>query len=181
VTTPAGRLQIVFDTTCLSHFARADRLDVLGDLLREVESVVPQVVREELREGCDAYPALAQILNLEWLRVAPLDSLDRLRRFALWSGRVGAGTRNLGEAGVLAVAEELGATALIDDREATRVGRTYGVDVHGTIWLLARACRDGKLTVVGAGNVVDALAASGMRLPCSGADLPAYAAVHRLL
>ena len=181
MTASAAVFRIVFDTTCLSHFARADRLDVLGDLLRDAESFVPHVVREEIRDGCPEHPELAQILNLEWLRVAPLDSLDRLKRFTLWTGRVGAGDRNLGEAGVLAVAEELDATALIDDRDATRVGRSYGIDVHGTIWLLARACRDGKLTSVGAGNVVDALAATRMRLPCTGADFSSYAAANGLL
>jgi hypothetical protein len=33
MTASAGALPLVFDTTCLSRFARADRLDVLGDLL----------------------------------------------------------------------------------------------------------------------------------------------------
>jgi predicted nucleic acid-binding protein len=181
VTDSTGPRRLVFDTTCLSHFARADRLDVLGDLLTGVESLVPHVVREEIRDGSPGYPELLQILNLEWLRVVPLDNLDRLRRFTLWTNRVGAGTRNLGEASVLAVAEELGAVALIDERDATRVGRAHGVDVHGTIWLLAGACRDGKLTEVGASNLVDALSATGMRLPCTGADFPRYASAHGLL
>lgn len=181
MTGTAGPLRAVFDTTCLSHFARADRLDVLGDLLRDVESFVPHVVREEIRNGCAEYPALAQILNLEWLHIAPHDSLDRLRRFALWAGRVGADTHDLGEAGVLAVAEELGAVAIIDERDATRVGRAHGVDVHGTIWLLARTCRTGKITVTGAGNLVDALAATGMRLPCTGANFHRYAGENGLL
>ncbi|MBN1172843.1 MAG: hypothetical protein JXA67_11765 [Micromonosporaceae bacterium] len=42
---------LVFDTTCLSHFARADRLDVLADLLAGGQSLVPDVVREEIRAG----------------------------------------------------------------------------------------------------------------------------------
>jgi predicted nucleic acid-binding protein len=67
---------------------------------------------------------------------------------------------------------------VIDDREATRVGRAFGIDVHGTLWLLGRACRDGKLTEIGASNVVDSLAAEGMRLPCGGADFPRFARDH---
>ncbi|GAA4672539.1 DUF3368 domain-containing protein [Phytohabitans rumicis] len=173
--------RLVFDTTCLSHFARADRLDVLGDLLADAESFVPHVVREEIRDGSSVYPELTQILSVEWLRIVSLDTLDRLRLFAIWSGRVGAGTRNLGEASVLAVAEELGGVALIDERDATRVGRKHGIDVHGTIWLLARACHNGKLTEVGASNLVDALAATGMRLPCTGTEFPRYASDNGLL
>lgn len=171
---------LVFDTTSLSSFARADRLDVLGDLLAGAETHVPHVVREEIRDGIAAHPALAHVLDVEWLRTFPLDTIGRLRRFTQWASRVGAGSRNLGEASVLAAAEELGAVALIDDRDATRVGRAYGVSVHGTLWLLGCACRDGKLTEVGAGNIVDSLAATGMRLPCAGADFPRFARVHKL-
>jgi predicted nucleic acid-binding protein len=181
VTTIAGPLRLVFDTTCLSHFARADRLDVLADLLTGFESFVPHVVREEIRDGATRYPELRQVLSVEWLRIVPLDSLERLKRFTVWTSRVSAGTRNLGEASVLAIAEELDAVAVIDERNATAVGRSYGIEVHGTIWLLAAACRDGKLTDVGASNLVDTLAATGMRLPCAGADFLRYANANGLL
>ncbi|WP_127507561.1 hypothetical protein [Actinoplanes solisilvae] len=172
---------LVFDATSLSYFARADRLDVLGDLLAGMETIVPHVVREEIRDGLADHPALAHVLDVEWRRVEPLDTLDRIRRFTVWTARVGAGTRNLGEASVLAIAEELHAVAVIDDRDATRVGRAFGIDVHGTLWLLAGACREGKLTEVGAGKIVDALAAEGMRLPCKGAGFPRFAKAHGLL
>jgi predicted nucleic acid-binding protein len=181
MTATADEVRLVFDATCLSHFARADRLDVLGDLLVGTESYVPQVVREEIRTGSSRYPALRHVLDVEWLRVVALDSLDRLQRFAVWLDRVGATTRNLGEASVLAVAEEFDAIALIDERDATQVGREYGLSVHGTIWLLARECRNGKLTEVAASNLLDTLAASGMRLPCTGADFSRYARANGLL
>jgi predicted nucleic acid-binding protein len=87
----------------------------------------------------------------------------------------------LGEASVLAITEELQEIAIVDDRDATRVGRAYGIDVHGTVWLLGRSCGDGKLTEVAAGNLIDALAATGMRLPCTGAEFPAFARKHGLL
>jgi predicted nucleic acid-binding protein len=121
------------------------------------------------------------VLEVEWLRVVALDNLDRLKRFALWTRRVGSGARDLGEASVLAAAEELDAIAVIDERDATQVGRSYGVKVHGTIWLLAGSCRDGKLSEVAASNLLDALAVTGMRLPCTGADFPRYAGAAGLL
>jgi hypothetical protein len=46
-----------------------------------------------------------------------------------------------------------------------RRARTYEAEVHGTIWLLARACRDGKQTEVGVGNLIDALRSTGARCP----------------
>lgn len=180
MTGPAIAPHLVFDATGLSYFARADRLDVLGDLLAGRETSLPHVVREEIRDGVADHPALAHVLDVQWLRVVPLDTLDRIRRFTVWTTRVGAGTRNLGEASVLAIAEEFHAVAVIDDREATRVGRAFEIEVHGTLWLLGRACREGKLTEAGACNIVDVLAAEGMRLPCTGPGFPRFARLHDL-
>jgi hypothetical protein len=53
--------------------------------------------------------------------------------------------------------------------------------VHGTIWLLARACRDGKLTLVAADSLIEALRSTGLRLPCTGGEFPRYAQQHGLL
>lgn len=175
-----GKFPLVFDATCLSHFARSDRLDVLADLLIGTDSFLPHVVREEIRDGTSLYPELDGILNAPWLQVFALDTLERLRRFTLWSHRLGSGQRDLGEASVLAAAEELSAVALIDERSATQVARAHGMHVHGSIWLLATACRDGKLTAFAASNIIDSLTASGMRLPCTGAEFPRYADAHNL-
>lgn len=172
---------LVFDTTCLNHFARADRLDVLGDLLAGMETLIPHVVREEIRAGIGIHAILARVLDVEWLQIVPLDTLDRIRRFTLWTSRTGAGVRDLGEASVLAIAEEVQGIAILDDRDATRVGRAYGVEVHGTVWLLGRSCGAGKLTEVAASNLIDALTATGMRLPCTGAEFPRFARRFGLL
>jgi predicted nucleic acid-binding protein len=172
---------LVFDTMCLSHFARADRLDVLRDLLVEHECWTTSVVRSELMAGATTHPAVREALALDWLQVAGLDALPELSCFVKWANRLGSGDRDLGEASVLATAELRGGTAITDDRDATVVARQYGADVHGTIWLLAAACRDGKLTLVAAGNVIDALRAEGARLPCTGGEFPQFAGRHGLL
>jgi predicted nucleic acid-binding protein len=113
--------------------------------------------------------------------MASLEALDDLRCFVRWTDRLGAQDRNLGEASVLAATELRAGTAITDDREATRVARRCGADVHGTIWLLAQSCRTGKLTIVAAGNIVDALRGEGARLPCTGTEFPAFATRHGLL
>jgi predicted nucleic acid-binding protein len=139
-------LVLVLDAMCLSHFARAERLDVLRDLLIDKECWTTRVVLEELETGVADHPALQGVRAGDWLKVAQLNTLDEVQLFATWAGRTGSGQRDLGEASVFAAAELLEATAITDDREAVRVARTYGLDVHGTIWLLAGACRDGKLS-----------------------------------
>lgn len=101
--------------------------------------------------------------------------------FATWAERIGFGERDQGEASAFTVAELRSATAITDDRDAVRAARTYGLDVHGTIWLLSGACTDGKLSEPAAGNLLDALRATGLRLPCTGAEFPSYARQHRLL
>jgi predicted nucleic acid-binding protein len=98
-----------------------------------------------------------------------------------WTGRLGSRGRDLGEASVLAVAELRRGIAITDDRDATKVARQYGADVHGTVWLLASACRSGKLTLVAAGNLIEALRAEGARLPCTGTEFETFARRHTLL
>jgi predicted nucleic acid-binding protein len=88
---------------------------------------------------------------------------------------------NIGEVTVFAAAEVLRAVAVTDDRNATAVARAHGLTVHGTIWVLAQACRETRLTETGAANLIDMLRGSGMRLPCSGPDFPAFARKHGVL
>ncbi|MET1074122.1 MAG: hypothetical protein ABWY11_15855 [Umezawaea sp.] len=171
----------MLDTTCLAHFGRIDRLDVLGDLLSGRRCWTTTAVREELRRGPEAGHELGRVLDLPWLPVVPQDDWDHIMSFSRWVERIGSTERNIGEATVFAAAEVLEAVAITDDRNATAVARSYGLRVHGTIWLLAQACLEAKLTETGAANLVDMLRGSGMRLPCSGADFPAFARKHGIL
>jgi predicted nucleic acid-binding protein len=171
----------VLDAMSLIHFGRADRLDVLRDLLVDKECWTTQVVVQELSQGAAAHPAMRDVGDADWLKVAQLDSLEEIKLFAQWVRRLGSGERDLGEASVFAAAEIRSATAITDDQAAVRVARTYGLNVHGTIWLLADACRDGKHSEPAAGSLIDVLRATGLRLPCTGAEFPAYARQHGLL
>jgi predicted nucleic acid-binding protein len=172
---------LVLDATCLIHFARAERLDVLGELLVDGECWTTRVVLEELRQGAAIHPTLDVVLGLDWLKIAELDTLDAIRLFAIWTQRLGSGERDLGEASVLAAAELRRGTAIIDDRDAVKVGRTHRAPVHGTLWVLAGACHEGKLTASAAGSLIDALRSTGLRLPCTGAEFPDYARRNGLL
>ncbi|MFF0867827.1 DUF3368 domain-containing protein [Nonomuraea sp. NPDC003560] len=171
---PGPEPVLVFDAMCLNHFARAERLDVLRDLLAGTACLTTHVVREEIRAGMEEHPLLRTVLDADWLGLARLDSLEELRCFMKWAQRIGSAERNLGEASVFSAAELARGIAVTDDREAVTVGRAHGLDVHGTLWLLARATQDGKLNEVAAGNLVDALIATGMRLPCSGSTFGSY-------
>jgi predicted nucleic acid-binding protein len=179
---PQGeRRALVFDATCLSHFARADRLDVLRDLLSADECWTTQVVLQELRKGYTEHPALELVTQGNWLSVAEFDTLPEASLFAEWARRIGAEDRDFGEASVFAFAELRSGIAITDDRRAVAIAQARGLEVHGTIWLLARACRDGKLSEPGAGSLIDALRGTSHRLPCTGAEFPAFARRFKLL
>lgn len=172
---------LVFDATCLSHFARADRLDVLRGLLSADDCWTTQVVLQELRKGVAEHPALEFVTEGNWLNVAEFDTSSMTIRFAQWARRIGAEDRDFGEASVFAIAELRGGIAITDDRRAVAVAQAAGLTVHGTIWLLGRACRDGKLSEPGAGGLIDALRGTGHRLPCTGTEFPAFARRYKLL
>ena len=170
----------MLDATCLSHFARADRLDVLRDLLVGKQCWTTEIVLAELNRGVVNYPLLGNVSGQEWLLVAGLNSIAQIRLYSTWLKRVGATDRDQGEASVFAAAESRRAIPITDDYRAARVGRFYGLNVHGTIWLLAAACREGKRTPPGAASLIDALRATGHRLPCTGTGFPAYVRQHKL-
>jgi predicted nucleic acid-binding protein len=100
--------QLVFNTSPLSHFARAGELSILEDLTSDDECFVTKAVLEELERGSVAHPELAEIRRLEWLTVVPVDSLAELQAFAEYSRRLGSGLREVGEASTLAWAETHG-------------------------------------------------------------------------
>lgn len=180
VTAPVGFLPpLVVDAMVLHHFAKSDRLDVLGASVSDMSTT--HIVAREIDKYAETYPTLKSIADLEWLRILPQDTDVELIAFDRWVNLLGAGEHNLGEASVFAAAEIHELVAVTDDRDAVRVGRTHGLDVHGTVWLLTRLHRLGKMTLVEICGHVDALRATGMRLPCTGPELPRWARDHKLL
>jgi len=165
----------------LSAFAEADRLDVLGSMLAGDRCYATAIVRDEIRRGLATRPQLSAVENAEWLEHGDLATDAELAAFLRWTERVGSTDHDLGEASVFAFAEIHGTVAITDDRPATRVARTYGLEVHGTLWLIAGFCTTGKLTEHAAGGLIDALRAVGLHLPCTGSQFPAWARDNGLL
>lgn len=172
---------LVFDTMTLSAYAEADRLDVLGSLLAGYMCWTTNVVHEELRSRPGYHTYLGRIDELDWLRVTRLESDDEIDSYLTWADeRLGGGPAGRGEASVLAYAETHAMAAITDDKKARRVGAEYGVEVHGSLWVLAGACRTGKLTERGAGSLIDDVRAVGLYLPCDGEGFAAWAVARGL-
>lgn len=173
---------LIFDNTPLSHFTRAGALPALEHLTAGHGRVAPAEVIRELIAGVPIHPAMAAVINLPWLEIVELIEIEEVAAFARYKAELGGGTeRNNGEAAVLAWAHVHGGTAIIDERAGTRAARRDGIEAHGTMWLIANAFRDGKLTRATAITMVDRLAATDMALPTDGAGFMAWAHEEGLL
>ncbi|MEV0845602.1 hypothetical protein AB0J21_06895 [Streptomyces sp. NPDC049954] len=158
----------VLDTGPLSHFAKAQWLGVLKSVLKGCRVLIPDVVEEEVRRGVDRHPHLHAVLGADWITTVTLDSPAQLRAFAHYASHlVGDNGRNVGECGVLALAESLppGTVAVVDDRVAVEAARGRPVLVRGSLGLMCEAIRTDQLTVTLVSEMVDDLLRSGYRLP----------------
>ncbi|PSL04748.1 putative nucleic acid-binding protein [Haloactinopolyspora alba] len=157
----------VLDTGPLSHFARSQWLGVLKAILGDVQVLVPDVVAAELTNGCTQHVHLKAVIEAEWIDVVALDSPEQLAAFAYYEQRlVGPGRRNIGECGVLALAETMAdAVAVVDDRVAVQVATKRGVTIRRTLGLLCEAIRKDLLTVPLVSAIADDLMKDKYRLP----------------
>ncbi len=123
----------VVDASPLIILGQVGKLDWLEQLSSRL--VVPDAVANEVLSGPED-PAHRALLSgwSERLRATVPESV------AEWSlGR--------GESAVIALALELGATAVVDDRSARRCARAVGTPVIGTLGVIIRAKRRGLIDV----------------------------------
>lgn len=118
--------------------------------------------------------------GLDWLEEVHVDGLRELGALITWAERVGEKS-NQGEATVLAWAEVHGATAVIDDGDARRLGRGAGLEVWGSLRVIAEAVREGHQTAYAATALVDSLIDTGARYPCPRGGFFTWAKTHGLL
>lgn len=127
--------------------------------------VTPDAVATELREGLHLKPHLQQVLDASWIVTRTLSNAEELQAFALFSGRLVVGRRNVGEAAVLAYAKVHGAIAVIDDGPGRKAARDAGIELRPTLALLCAAVREGLLTAKMISNLADHLLETEYRLP----------------
>lgn len=170
----------LFDASPLLHAAKADRLDVLGDLVKSRECLTTQSVLDEVRRNDGDAHAL--VVRAGWIRTMPTDSLEFLHAYGTWSTRMSlTDDHNIGETMLCAYAELRGGTLVMDDRDARRTAERYGLVVCGTMRLVADACARGDYTLAGASTLADTLRESGMRLPFAKGGFETWARAEKLL
>jgi predicted nucleic acid-binding protein len=149
------------DSSVLSPFARAGRLDLLAQLTAPYHCVTTEEVLEELKLGRREYPALGDALGLPWLHVTQAHSPAMIGLFQHYTRILGSRGRNRGESSLLAWAELTGHVVLLDDDAAVRAGRKRAVRVLRSLSLVATGLAAGALTPVTAQELVDELRQRG--------------------
>jgi len=159
----------IFDTGPLSHFAKAGCLGLLKLLAGNHPVVIPDVVHAELLDGLSRHPHLNLVLDATstWITVKPVEGSEGIVAFSKYSSLLVGddGRRNVGECGVLALAETLPATAIIDDGAGRTAATKHSVDHHGSVWLLLDAVRNHGLPRDTAAAVADDILATEYRYP----------------
>lgn len=156
----------IIDTSVLSPFARARKLDVLERLTAGSRRLITRSVQNEIDNGAKNYPELKGVRPLVWLELVRVDSLPELTALAMYTRLlVDDEFRNVGESSVLAYAEVHRSVALMDDAVAVQVGRQRDVKVQRTLSLIACSIRSGLLREDEAVALVSDLITAGARYP----------------
>lgn len=172
---------LVFDTGPLCHFALQNWLGVLKAVVGDRKAVIPDVVVNELRGWAANDSRIAAVLDAPWIEHRELRSPEDIANFGLFSGLLVKGSRNLGEAGVLALAKSTGATAVVDDTAGRNAGKRNNIAIRPTLALLCDGVRAGLLTIPLVSALADDLLASQYRLPFQSGEFATWAKEHGLL
>ncbi|MEV4473472.1 hypothetical protein [Nonomuraea sp. NPDC049504] len=156
---------LVFDTGPLSHFAINNWLGVLKAVVGDRKALIPDVVVAELGAGAARDARIAAVLQAFWIEQRELRSLEEIKAYAHFAQLLVRSERNRGEAGVLALAQTLDATAVVDDRAARKAAEDHKILLSPTLALLCASIRSGLLTVPLVSELADDLLSSEYHLP----------------
>jgi len=147
---PGGPSRIVFDTTVLSNYARSDGVDWLTEVVSVPVTV--STVRDELAQGIDEghdflQAAVEALVPIDSVPAEPRDSIAVVSiPESSRSGSRGFGKDlDPGEARALHCAEPDGVLAT-DDLDARQLATKRGVEVTGSIGLLAYGVQRGDVS-----------------------------------
>lgn len=143
-------MTIVADTGPILSFARANRLELLHQVITDL--IIPDAVYEEIVIRGAGKPGSTEVQGASWIhRLSVHDRafVDQLPP-----------KLHLGEREAIALAKEQGAALLVDEREARREALHQGIAVMGSLRVLREAKTRGVIPQVR--SVLNELIAAGM-------------------
>jgi hypothetical protein len=142
----------ISSTSSIQYLHQLGLIHLLPDFYQEV--TVPPAVAEELSAGRLLGVDLADLTALAWLTVYQRTQAQPLSL---------AATLGIGKRQVLALALEIADSLVImDDGRGRRIGRLLGLKMTGTVGILARGVRDGRIPQLA--PMLDRLQSLGFRL-----------------
>lgn len=167
------KAKFVFDATPLIHLTKAG-LSPLIVALEGEKYTVPAVFDEVVRKGKEMdYPDAASTASLVNEGVVKVKAPQRKKADAI--ARLHKDI-HAGETEVIALAKEMRAIAVIDDRVARTVAKIEGVRVEGSYGVILRAAARGSMSKDEGEGALGGLVASGWRC-----DAELYAALLKSL
>jgi predicted nucleic acid-binding protein len=127
---------MVADTGPLIAFARIRRLDLLQQVIGEF--TIPEVVYDELVGKGRQQPGAVEVERAGWIQRRAITNQASIADLP--------STLHAGERHAILLAHELGLGPLTDERRGRRVAVERGVEVFGSLWILAEAKRQGIIT-----------------------------------
>lgn len=154
----SNRPKYVFDATPLIHLAKTSLLEAA---LESCEAFATETVRRETAENTDHPDAVIIRDRIEKGLLKIRSPVNEAKTKALSRHP----EIHPGEAETLALAEELKATAIIDDKEARAVAELYNIPTHpGTLYILFRLVATDRLDASTAEEKLDQLINTGLYL-----------------
>jgi hypothetical protein len=131
-------MKVVVDTGPLVYLAQLDRLNLLRELY---EPYIPPGVLDEINVWTHKAQRLILSAVDRWLTVRSITDIGLCEHLLPQI--------DLGEAEAITLAVDLGASRiLLDDQDARRSARLYGLEPMGTLGLLLEAKQQGLLVAV---------------------------------
>jgi len=143
---------LVSDSSPLIAFARAKKFDLLQRVLGSL--VIPQAVYDEAVRKGKGKPGAIEVQSAPWIRVEPVKERRKLKALPDSLGK--------GEKEAIILAEELGATLLLDDPVARREAKRRGLLLFSSLDILQEAKDRGIISEVK--KHLDELRAAGFYL-----------------
>jgi predicted nucleic acid-binding protein len=155
----------VFDSSPLIHLNKVGLQWIFTHL--EGEKIIPQQVYDQVvlqgKERGDADALLSEeLVENRILQVVRVEN-----RFIKVLENVETGLHK-GELQVLALAKKEGSIAILDESIAREVGKIFGIEVHGSLYLIFLMVREGVLKREEAKDKVNLMIKNGFRLGHEG-------------
>jgi len=143
---------VVSDATPLIHMAKVKSLNLIKELYQKcylTESVYNETVIEGQKYGHDDSNQIMEALG-DWIEVRdPKGNVfEFVKKYSI----------HVGEATSILLAKELSALLLINERDGREAAKIEGVEVKGTIGIIATGVKENKLSYASAIKILESFA-----------------------